>query len=93
MVGQSPSGQPGNGSHIVKTRGDASAYTSGGQAQQIDNANYAHLPPLERYIIGCIQSAPQRDEGTNVDFIAKRLSSKGSFDANEIRCVELESLP
>lgn len=65
----------------------SSAYTSGGHAQQAENTNYAHLPPFERSILECIQSAPARDEGVNVDFIAKRLSSKTSFDANGLKCV------
>jgi replication factor A2 len=77
---------------MVTTGGDASAYTSGGQVQQAENPNYAHLPALERSILECIQSAPPRDEGTHVDFIAKRLSSNATINANELRCVSVVCL-
>ncbi|KIJ57002.1 hypothetical protein M422DRAFT_198364 [Sphaerobolus stellatus SS14] len=78
-------GQLAGTSNVASAAGDASVYTAGAVQAPQDNANYAHLPPLERSILECMQSAPRTDEGVNVNYIVGRLSQQGTrANANEI---------
>lgn len=74
-VSQDPSVQPTVGN---MTGGDASMYAPGGGQATQQNANYAHLPALDRSILECMQSAPRHDEGVNVNYIATQLSKQGA---------------
>jgi len=79
-----PSGQSVHMSDALATAGSGgSAYSAGGQTTLAEKANYAHLPVLERTILECIQSGPKREDGINVEYIAKRVCS-GSVSANDL---------
>ena len=93
-MGQPPPNQAGGAGPFQALQTDGpSAYTSaGGQVQQVENANYAHLPSLERAILECIQAAPPRDEGVNVEVFTKQVSAKQGANANQIKCVQLPHL-
>ena len=70
-----------------------SMYTSaGGQIQQVENANYAHLPSLEHAVLECIQAAPPQDEGVNMEVFTKQVLAKQGVNANQIKCVQLPHL-
>ncbi|KAI0780923.1 replication protein A subunit RPA32 [Trametes elegans] len=86
-----PPPRPSEGAHAVMNRvngsnGGQSAYTAQSTTTVAGSAQFAHLPPLQREIIGFILSQPKSDEGVHVAAIARHIASagEGAGDANKI---------